>query len=232
MLVLAIESSTKLGSVALFNKSILLASRKTLLQRSHSEFLNVAIQEILVETKRDLRNIELFATTLGPGSFTGLRVSGNITKTLSYVFKKKMWVVDSLSVLKYQSKRSENILACINAFKNMVYVSTWSKVGGRSPPAAVNINEINAYLTQFFAKEPFHIIGDGFLLIESQLKKSELQYSYDPIACNEPTAESLGEMAVQANPEGRSLDWNLYSPLYIRSSEAEENLRLTASEKL
>jgi hypothetical protein len=46
-----------------------------------------------------------------------------------------------------------------------------------------------------------------------------------------PNAKALGELFFSNNNIGQTIDWNSYLPLYIRSSEAEENLRLRSSEK-
>ena len=73
--ILAVDTSSAQGSVALARGSAVLAARTFGEGRSHSQLLLPTIAELFEETRLNIRDVELFAAVIGPGSFTGLRVS-------------------------------------------------------------------------------------------------------------------------------------------------------------
>jgi tRNA threonylcarbamoyladenosine biosynthesis protein TsaB len=104
MIILSCETSTLLGSVAIHKDGQLLSEKSLFRQGSHAEALNVLIQNCLDEAKIDLKDVDHFVTGLGPGSFTGIRISFNTVKTFSEIFNKDMGAVDSLKSLAYLNK--------------------------------------------------------------------------------------------------------------------------------
>ncbi len=152
-LVLAIESSTTLASLALANVDFnsgefcnldlnnisngngnsnkisinLLAYQHSLKQRSHSEFLNFSIQEIFQKSNTEFQNLSWIACGIGPGSFTGIRVATSIAKSFGYLLKKPVVPVNSLRLLASQAGYPELCMPMINAHKNMVYWSLFHK---------------------------------------------------------------------------------------------------------
>ena len=74
-LVLAVDTSSAQGSVALARGSAVLAARTFGEGRSHSQLLLPAVAELFKETRLNVRDVDLFGAVIGPGSFTGLRVS-------------------------------------------------------------------------------------------------------------------------------------------------------------
>jgi len=229
--VLSLESSTRVASVALFNDSNCIEFITTDKPRSMSEFFNTQIESILLKENLDLKQIHHFAISTGPGSFTGIRVSGNITKTLAYSTKKKIWATDSLSILAEQADGAKNVLCCINAFKNMVYVASYKSKQMIDGPSVIKCSNINEYLSKNFLNDKLAVVGDGWEIISSELNsKFKEQTVYNSNLVHFPSAKTLGQMAIQKKSLNQTIDWNLYLPLYLRSSEAEENLRLSASE--
>lgn len=242
MNILAFESSTKLGSVALIQNGVCTFSRQSAIQRSHSEILHQFVFEILDESKVSLNEIDCFAAGCGPGSFTGIRVSLNTAKGFSYSFQKPMVVVDSLenlanlnrafaqaslvSVSPQTNVTGAKILCLINAYKNMSYYAVYDLgLDGSTKvikePGVIPMKDIKILLD-----EPILTVGDGFLTYENFLPEKIKAKMLRPLGVvDEPTAESLGLIAHQKIQQGLTLDWKSTKPLYIRSSEAEETKR-------
>ncbi|MBC7742866.1 MAG: tRNA (adenosine(37)-N6)-threonylcarbamoyltransferase complex dimerization subunit type 1 TsaB, partial [Bdellovibrionaceae bacterium] len=132
MIILASETSTLLGSVALFENGAQLAYKESPRQGSHSDVINVFIEDVLKKSEKKLSDIDLFAAGIGPGSFTGIRISVNAIKTLAYCYNKPIVGINSLINLAWQCPSVENapIISMINAYKNMLYIATYKKVGG------------------------------------------------------------------------------------------------------
>lgn len=227
MVILSCETSTLLGSVALHKNGQLLAEKSLFRQGSHAEALNILIQDCLVEAQLSLKDVDHFVTGLGPGSFTGIRISFNTVKTFSQIFNKDMGAVNSLESLAYlnqglaQSLGVSEICCALNAFKNMVYIATYkiekSSIIETRPPQVVRVQELNSFVTQNIL-----FVGDAYSAYEDYLKKN----TADKLIRHEkiqdyPTAVAVG---VIASLENKFFHWSKLLPLYLRASEAEENL--------
>lgn len=227
MIILSCETSTLLGSAAIHKDGQLLAEKYLFRKGSHSDSLNLLVQECLDESKLALTDIDVFATGLGPGSFTGIRISFNTIKTFSYIHNKPMAGVDSLKNLAYQNRHlavtfgASEICCAINAFKNMVYIASYSVKDNSlietKPPQVVRVQALNDFILQ-----PVLFVGDAFLAYESYL----LQHCGEKLirniqATDYPTATTLGAIA---GLDRKFFHWSKLLPLYLRASEAEENL--------
>jgi len=227
MIILSSDTSTLLGSVAIHKDGQLLVEKSLMRQGSHSDALNLLIKDCLDQAKLTLNDVDVFATGLGPGSFTGIRISFNTMKTFSSTFAKPMAGIDSLKSLAYLNRHqarpaeAKEICCAINAFKNMVYIAIY-QVDGDSiietrPPQVVRVQELNNFLTA-----PILFVGDGYAAYENYLQK----HCGEKLIRNEkildyPTAVAVGHIA---SLENNFFHWSQLLPLYLRASEAEENL--------
>ncbi|MCA9264481.1 MAG: tRNA (adenosine(37)-N6)-threonylcarbamoyltransferase complex dimerization subunit type 1 TsaB, partial [Planctomycetales bacterium] len=100
--VLALETSSFHGSVALLDGQMLLASRALPDDSRSAESLAPTIREVLTSVGVTPRAIELVAVTVGPGSFTGLRVGVTTAKTFAYAVSAAVVGVNTLEVLANQ----------------------------------------------------------------------------------------------------------------------------------
>ncbi|MEQ1721547.1 MAG: tRNA (adenosine(37)-N6)-threonylcarbamoyltransferase complex dimerization subunit type 1 TsaB [Pseudobdellovibrio sp.] len=230
MIILASETSTLLGSVAVVENGQVIATEESMRQGSHSDVLNVFIEKALLKAQKKLSDVDLFVSGIGPGSFTGIRVSVNTIKSLAYCFNKPVLGINSLSSLAYQAQVFEKhlefektqVISMINAYKNMVYVATYRPQNGAlielKKPEVVRVQELPNYIN-----ERSIICGDGFLAYEKyfseNLKKNMIRI--DGIS-DESHAQSLAQLALKNSGLQK---WNELVPLYLRASEAEENLQ-------
>lgn len=231
MIVLAAESSTLLGSVALLEDGKVLGYTEALRQGSHSDVINLFIEKILKDSGKTLKDVDLFVSGIGPGSFTGIRISLNTVKTLAYCQDRQVLGINSLENLAWCNIKNDlrsPIVPIINAYKNMVYIATYRKDINLSneailvcekAPEVIRVQNLANYLTQ-----PCYLVGDGLTAYEKyfseDIKKNQLRPVY-PV--DEPNAQSLGEMAFK-NLDKKT-HWSELTPLYLRASEAEENLK-------
>ena len=238
MIVLACETSTMLGSVAVVENDRVLAVEESLRQGSHSDVLNVFIERALAKAGKKLSDVNLFASSIGPGSFTGIRISVNTVKSLAYCHEKPVFGMNSLYLLArhVQSTKSykefENlpIVSMVNAYKNMVYVTTHkadsSGLIELKAPEVVRVQNLDTYLTE---KSIF--CGDGYKAYSEYFSKSlkekvQRLTGFDEIYdtnIDEPHAQTLAIVASQQANKAHA--WNQLLPLYLRASEAEENLK-------
>jgi len=237
MKILVCETSTLLGSVAVSVNGSLKAERQLFRQGSHSDTLNILIEECLQEAKLSLTDIDVFVSGLGPGSFTGLRISLNTVKTFGYIHNKPVWGGNSLYTLAYQNASSAlknpgpiYITPMINAYKNMVYIAQYELqqnpaaapfvLTEKKAPQVVRVQELSNFLDR-----PSFLVGDGFLAYENYLQKNLPAEGYfrSADAQDYPTAAALGKIAALLENQNHTQPWHTLVPLYLRASEAEEN---------
>lgn len=223
MKILAMETSTTLGGVAVIVDGKVVAEESSLRQKSHSENISPFIEYCLQKAHLQLDEIDVFAVGQGPGSFTGIRVAANAGKTFSYSFNKPLVTIDSLVLLAQQARGSQKpVLSIINAYKNMVYLGLFD-VTGEEPryikgPEAIPVRELKQHIQQECV-----VVGDGWDAYQEYFPDELKQkLTRDPQLPDEPLASTLGLMAEARAKINQTLDWKSFVPLYIRASEAEE----------
>lgn len=222
MIYLCCESSTLLGSVAVFKDEQLLFFKESHRQGSHSDVLNVFVKQVLAEAELALSQVDLFVAGVGPGSFTGIRISLNAIKTFAFCFDKPVLGIDSLQNLASQQSGAKlPIVAMINAYKNMVYIGTYKFVGSElitaREPSVVRVQNLENYLT-----EKSIVVGDGYMAYSKYFSEPLSNLIVRPEAASDnPTAQKMGFL-IQRNAK-KETHWSQLLPVYLRSSEAEEN---------
>lgn len=123
-MILAIDSTTKKASVALKkNNDIIVKSIDN--EITHSEKLLPLVDELLKENNVTLKDLSALACTLGPGSFTGVRIGIATIKALAKVLNKEIYATTSLNLLAVEglkhSKNHKYVLSTMDAKNNRVY---------------------------------------------------------------------------------------------------------------
>src|SRR6185312_4670449 len=207
MKVLALETSSTMGSAALSIDGKVLAFETSMSQRAHSEFINPAIDRCLQKANLKLKDIDIFAASLGPGSFTGIRVAANIAKSFCYTFQKPMVAIDSLTLMAIQARKTTGwtgpILSILNAYKNLLYTGLFSSVESASDeafvfqtgPAAISIQDIEKHVLSLNSQ--VLCVGEGYLAYEALWSKNFRQkIRRESAVLDFPSAETL---AVEAS---------------------------------
>jgi len=221
--ILAFESSTKLGSVAIIENGNCTHYIESEIQKSHSENLHQFASDLLREAHLDLNDIDCFAAGIGPGSFTGIRVSVNAIKAFGYAYSKPVVGVDSLHCLAIQNPvEHKKTLCLINAYKNMSYYGIF-QYQGLETQALQGLSVIPMKDIETLLNSDFLTVGDGYITYKTFLPDKILRQLLRPLEpFDYPTARSVGLIAEQSYKNNLTLDWKSLNPLYIRSSEAEE----------
>lgn len=223
MKILAMETSTAIGGVAVIVDGKVIAEETTLRQKTHSEIISPFTEHCLTKSGLRLEDIDAFAVGQGPGSFTGIRVAANAGKTFAYSFNKPMVTIDSLVLLAEKARGSDKpVLSIINAYKNMVYLGLFD-MSGPEPrylkgPAAIPVRDLSQHIQQEVL-----VVGDGWEAYNEYFPEvlHSLMHRNTDIP-DYPLASTLGLMAEKRVQSGQTLDWKSFIPLYIRASEAEE----------
>lgn len=230
---LILETSSPLGGLALIEFSKSFRSAKNVSFRewrrlaSHSEVVTPSIKSALDEAGWALEDIDYFAAGVGPGSFTGIRVTLNVIRSFAYAGNKPVFPFTSLHSLALSTGRQDlPIVTLINAHKNMMYGAKyrWNKKGQlveELPPSSWTLGKLNELVT-----EPSLCVGDGLNTYQEQIP-AELadQLIRQDSQPDEPRVAVYGtRLLTDLSPED-FLPWKSVKALYIRASEAEEKLR-------
>jgi len=226
MLILAFDTSTSKGGVAVLRDDQFLCEKTWSREGSHGELLTPALQECLESAGLKTKDLDALAIGHGPGSFTGVRVTVNAARALAYALNLPVYVFDTTEIIAEAVNRHDYPVAVlINAHKNLIFASTFEWENGlwrrKVPLAAYELNELGSLITS-----PHLALGDAFDEFAPSMDQALLQNLVrDPELSDEPNPVTLGLMAYKRRDSIQPLDWKNVQALYIRPSGAEENLR-------
>ena len=132
MRLLAVETSTLTGAVALLEDGGVVAESRVSVSVTHGERLVSAIDGVLRAARRELADIDAFAVAVGPGSYTGLRIGLATVKGLAFATRKPAVGIPTLDALAWRLPYcAYPICPILDARKNEVYTGLYRTVTGR-----------------------------------------------------------------------------------------------------
>lgn len=225
MRILALETATLTASCAVVENGRVLGELNTSHAKTHSQQLVPMIQSLLELLDLRTSQFDLFAASIGPGSFTGLRIGIVTVKGMAYALNKPVCGVSTLDALAY-SVNDFNGVVCpmMDARNDQVYAAVYRKSNGEfqriSDYHAVHITELAGMLADY--REEVLILGDAAPLHYQIVKDTASHPVYQAdkalflprAACSALLAEKQALSGVLSSP------FEL-EPLYLRKSQAE-----------
>ncbi len=237
MLTLAFDTSGFAGSVAVLDGSRPLEEIVLEADRGSARTLAPAIDQALKRAGIEPVQIKLVATTVGPGSFTGLRVGVTTAKTFAYAVGAEVLGIGTLEAIalgvppELLVGRPREIHAVLNAQRRELFVGRFRFTGADIPvcqpyelPTLTRI-EPDKIITadEWLARLAIGtlVTGGGVAKLEERLPAGVLAV---PLSDRQPRASVVGRLAWRDYQAGRRDDlWKL-APVYLRPSYAEEKL--------
>lgn len=224
MPILAIETATLVSSVALAAADTLLAEITLQTKKTHSELLMPHIAKIMESAGVKKSDLKAVAVSIGPGSFTGLRIGLSTAKTLAYALTIPLIGVPTLAALAYGCPIPGVILApMLDAQKGNVYQALFQWKDGYleeiMPATVMEIGEALTKLAQYDV--PVVLMGEAAVLHREKIKQagSPLELAAPHVIIQRASSVAgLGHILLK---EGAVHDVMSLEPLYIRRSEAE-----------
>jgi len=221
--ILALETATLAGSIAIVDDRYgLISEVRVNLKIAHAERLMPAIQWILDASHLSIDEIDAFAVSIGPGSFTGLRIGLSTVKGLSYAAKTPVVAVPTLDAFaRTLPYCSYMICPMFDARKRQVYAALykWENHVCRKVMDEIAV-ELNTLLRNIH--EPAVFMGDGAKLYKQQILDALGERAiFVPESRMSPSASSVAEIALEKMEKGESADPVRLTPFYIRKAEAE-----------
>lgn len=129
-MLLAIETATRTMSVALLDGERLVGELVNRDDRAHAERLLPAVDQLLRRAALSLDEVEAFAVSLGPGSFTGLRIGLATVKGLAFGSDRLVAPVPTLAALSLAAPDDAPVAALLDARRGEVYAAVYGRAGG------------------------------------------------------------------------------------------------------
>jgi tRNA threonylcarbamoyladenosine biosynthesis protein TsaB len=231
MKVLGIDTSTSCGSVGLVDDQGVIADTLLNLPVTHSERLLAAIGLVLDQSSCTLTDLNGIAISLGPGSFTGLRIGVSAVKGLAFATGLPVVGVSTLDALAAQvAPTSYAICPILDARKAEVYTALYRYEGGTrvkrlSPYRAMRPEELVAQI-----REKTIFIGDGTRAYGDYFRNTLPSLALFPsLPLRVPHGSVVATLGLELLQRGETLDVPAFIPIYVRPSEAEMKWQETHS---
>ena len=222
MKILALDSSSTVASVALCEDGELLAEYTLNNGNTHSETLLPMVESIFRHFGITAKDVDLFAVSSGPGSFTGVRIGAATLKGLAFGSGKPCVGVSTLEAIATNLTLLPSLICPVmNARRGQVYTALFRSDGQAltrlMPDSALSIRELDELLSEY--GEPVCFCGDGYGITLAGLKKT----AAIPVShrLRHQSAYSVAQVAKGMYEAGKYTDDAGLTVTYLRPSQAE-----------
>jgi tRNA threonylcarbamoyladenosine biosynthesis protein TsaB len=184
-----------------------LAARSEPMERGHQERLGSLVRETAAEAGVAFRDLAALAVTVGPGSFTGLRVGLSFAKGMGLALGKPVTGVGTLEALAATAGREGLVAAALDARREQLYLQVFRDGAALTEPEALSAEDAAARLRTLHGGEPAVIVGSGAGLLDEALPDARLV----ELAAPDPVV--VARLARAGGPPAR--------PLYLRAPDAK-----------
>lgn len=227
MKLLAVETATKTASVALVSEDRLLGEFTVQTQFTHSQSMMPMLDQLLQQAGISIDEVDGFAASIGPGSYTGLRIGISAVKTFGFALNKPVYGVETLPAMIDQVQGMDGtILAMMDARRNRVYVSGIKQAGDLRelvlPQQAMEVGELVAWMDSHDGK--LILMGDGAEKYKEALQAGEKDLIFLSGAFATPTARTIAWRGLEQLLSGADGDPDHLIPCYLAKTQAEREL--------
>lgn len=221
---LSIETSSLVSSIALGNEKVLKGEITIQASLTHSEQLVPHINELLKMcniTKKDLKGI---IVSIGPGSFTGLRIGLATAKAMAYGLRIPIVGIMTMRAMAYNAMFADRLIAVwIDAQKNNIYQALYRWYGDKlEEVASPEVKDFDEALGELVARdEDILFMGDGAYYDRDEIEQTSPLFKVAPSAIAIPRGQSLLQAGIKRLNRGEFDDLMTIVPFYLRRSEAE-----------
>lgn len=219
---LAVDTATERCGVSVIADGYIRAELSLNIGGSHTKHILPAVETVLSLVEIPLADIDAFAVTQGPGSFTGLRIGVSTVKGLAFAAGKPLIGISSLEVLAHQAGDEGGVVCpMIDARRNEVYWRLFRRADGRLRPIGDElVGPIEALAGQI--DETCIVIGNAVSLYADRLQRLlPDRVRWSPESDNGIRPGILAQLAWQRYERGLVDDVETFAPVYIRKSDAE-----------
>ena len=231
MKILALDSTATVATVALCEDETLLGEYTLHNGNTHSQTLLPMVESLLSFFEISADDIDLFAASAGPGSFTGVRIGAATVKGLAFSLQKPCLGISALEALAYNLIGFDGLICPVmNARRNQVYTALFRCENGKltrlMPDSAMAIVELDQALAAY--DQPVRLVGDGYDITQQLLTHAQIP---TPVRLRNQSAYSVAQIAKNAFDGGLHTTDREMLPTYLRPSQAEREREKREKEK-
>lgn len=240
MITLSIETSTIFGGIAIIDDNTgIIAESRLNVKTTYSERLMPEIDHIIKTSHINIKDIDFFSVSIGPGSFTGLRIGLSTAKGFAFSTGKPIVAVPTLEAFAWNFPYCKHpICIMLDAKKKEVYTAIFiwefqecKKILGEISIKIIDLidkiskNSFNKQYNNKSKKDKYNKIifaGDGAILYKDTItsKLGDIAL-FPPMDKMVPSPANVGILGLKKAKRGEFSDSIKLTPFYIRKSEAE-----------
>ena len=211
-LILNIETATKNCSVCLAKDGVPVAIAEYAGEGyAHAEKLHVFIEEALQKAAISFKDLDAIAVSMGPGSYTGLRIGVSAAKGLCYALNIPLIAVDTLELLARKIEVANGvIIPMIDARRMEAYTAIFSNNYSKIRDTKAEVLDENSFTG--IAGE-IHLLGDGALKCKAVLTDARFTFHDDILY---PSAKEMAAIADDKHKKSDTVDVAYFEPFYLK----------------
>lgn len=222
MKLLAIETATTVCATAVIEDSEVKSEAALDEKYVHAEKLMTLVDKALVQAGCALGDVDGIAVSIGPGSFTGLRIGLSVAKGLSFAVGLNIIPVPTLHALALRSINfnlalpGEQVLAVLDARRDEVYAQLFRVEGGTAVPSGEPRDVSVGTLCHDVPEGTIVVTGDGRTKLRAVLNPGDGRWRFVPDDLARCSAASVGLLGVALMADGGMVEATTLEPLYIK----------------
>jgi tRNA threonylcarbamoyladenosine biosynthesis protein TsaB len=217
---LALETSGRIGSVALVEDGRVLAEEQFPHGLQHAARIVTAIDSLCASHGRKPNDLGEVYLSIGPGSFTGLRIGVTVAKTLALAVGAKIVAVPTVAVLAENAPaEARHLIIVLDAKRGQVFTARFERTeAGWSEREPAHLDTLAAMLGR--APRPVHLLGEGLAYHHDGDNLERVMVT--PAESWRGRAGAVAKLGWGMARRGEVADSLRVLPLYVRVPEAEE----------
>ena len=232
MKILALDSTAKAASAALAEDGKVLTAFTADNGLTHSEILLPMAEDVCARTGTALRDVDLYAVTVGPGSFTGVRIGVAAVKGLAFRMPedgvRRCVAVSTLEALAQNLYPLDGIYAPVmDARRGEVYNALFTVRDGiltrLTPDRAISLEALADELLTSYKDIPVRLSGDGYDIAYARLSERGVALTPTPALLRLQNAASVALCAFRKAEVGETVSDRALAPVYLRLPQAERD---------
>ncbi|MEL6538932.1 MAG: tRNA (adenosine(37)-N6)-threonylcarbamoyltransferase complex dimerization subunit type 1 TsaB [Bacteroidota bacterium] len=220
-LILSIETSTPVCSVALHREGQLVGLNELFLEKTHASHLTLMIEQVLANAKVDRSEISAIAVSEGPGSYTGLRIGASTAKGMAFALGIPIAAVPTLSAMAQTVANTQalsvGLCPMLDARRMEVYCQLYKPDGKLVWDTQALVVESISDFEESLDRFSILFFGDGAPKLREVLQTHPNAHLVEGIY---PSAKSVGELAWDHYKKEQFVDVAYWEPFYLKEFQA------------
>ncbi len=235
--ILAMESSATAASVSYVKDGKILGQYYINAGLTHSTTLMPMVQAMLENAKLSLDDVDYYAVSVGPGSFTGLRIGISATKGIALAKNKPCVAVSTLEAMAYNYAYTDALVCAVidarcNRFFNAIFkCSADGTVERLCEDRALSYEEIAEELNSKYSNENIVLVGDGAVVAQGLMADLVPNLKTAPPHLVYQQSNGVAMVAQRLIKQGKSVTSQQLLPLYLSLPQAQRELQKKLSNK-